>query len=65
MTSTAGPGFLTRTANRAHARMDVLADQPASTWSWGLRATRDVTVFGLCQLTADTLSYVQRKGQRR
>lgn len=64
MTSTAGPGFLTRTARRAEARMDNLADHPASTWGWGLRATRDVTVFGLCLLTADTVSYIQTKGRR-
>lgn len=65
VTSTTRPGFLTRTARRAEARMDALADHPASTWGWGLRATRDIAVFGLCLLTEDTLSYVQRKAGRR
>lgn len=61
VTTTDRPGLLARTARRAELRMDDLANHPASTWGWGLRATRDITVFGVCLLASDTLSYLRQR----
>lgn len=50
---------------RAGRRLEVLADAPSTNLAWGVDASFTLAVYGLCLLTADTLSYVQRKGQRR
>lgn len=58
------PGILARTAEAASRRLHDLPDDDLGL-SWGIKAARDLTIYGLFQVAADTVTYLQgRKAQK-